>query len=183
MSIATGGGDRGDTGLIDGSRVPKDDPRLDTYGTVDELNALVGVARCATPTGVSDDELQLISTMLFDLGSDLATPGAGTQGGAPLRLGNDAVDTITGWIHREEQDLPRLKNFILPGGTAAGAALHHARTVCRRAERHVATLLRTSDEGSVALVFLNRLSDLLFLYARRTHHASGVEDVQWRPRG
>lgn len=183
MSISTGRGDRGDTGLVDGSRVPKDDPRIETYGTVDELNSAIGVARALASGASFDGELAQISSRLFDLGSDLATPRAGLGGAPALRLGADVVPLLEGWIHREEAALPRLKNFILPGGTPLAAQLHVARTICRRAERLLVSHHRATGEGAAAIVFLNRLSDLLFLYARRANHDASVPDAEWRPRG
>jgi cob(I)alamin adenosyltransferase len=180
MSIATGGGDRGESGLIGGKRVPKDDVRLEAYGTLDELNAAIGAALVAAPPAEVAAQLGKISHWLFDLGSDLATPGAGS-GKSALRLGEERAETLTAWIHALERELPRLTAFILPGGTAAAAALHVARTICRRAERRVVSLMRTTGgEGKVGLVFLNRLGDLLFLHARAANRAAGRGDVEWK---
>lgn len=180
MSIATGTGDRGDSGLIGGARVPKDHVRLEAYGTLDELNAAIGAALAQPLPAETAGQLAQISHWLFDLGADLATPGAGS-GKTPLRLAESRSATLTSWIHELEAELPPLRAFILPGGTAAAAALHLARTVCRRAERCVVTLLReTGGEGKVGLVFLNRLGDLLFLHARAANRAAGQGDVEWK---
>jgi len=180
MSIATGTGDRGDSGLLGGARVPKDDPRLEAYGTLDELNAAVGAALAHGLPGEIAAQLERVSHWLFDLGADLATPGSGS-GKTPLRLGEERARTVTEWIHGLEDELPPLRAFILPGGSPAAAALHVARTVCRRAERRVVTLMRaTGGEGKVGLVFLNRLGDLLFLHARAANRAAGRGDVEWR---
>ena len=181
MSIATGKGDDGSTGLIGGQRVPKDDPRLEAYGTVDELNAAIGMARATELSPAIDRELGRISEWLFALGSDLATPHRGPDDKkVPLLPAGTALE-LEEWIHREEGELPPLRNFILPGGNAASAVFHLARTVCRRAERHVVSLHQATGEAAPAIVFLNRLSDLLFLYARRANHDAGISDVEWRP--
>jgi cob(I)alamin adenosyltransferase len=184
MSIATGTGDRGDSGLIGGARVPKDDIRLEAYGTVDELNAAISAAIAHGLPAESATQLERISHWLFDLGADLATPGSDTGSGSPgkpaLRLGDERARTLTEWIHALEAVLPPLRAFILPGGSPAAAALHVARTVCRRAERRVVTLLRATGDGRTGLVFLNRLGDLLFLHARAANRAAGQDDVEWR---
>ena len=190
MSIATGTGDGGDSGLLGGTRVPKDNSRLEAYGTLDELNAAIGVAIAHAPPEAVSAQLSRIAHWLFDLGTDLATPGAGLQsarsdGGSaseeiPLRIGDEPIAELTAWIHAFEAELPPLRAFILPGGTPAAAALHLARTICRRAERRVVTLLHDSGEGKKAMVFLNRLSDLLFLHARASNHAAGHGDVEWQ---
>lgn len=177
MAINTGTGDGGESGLIGGQRVLKDDPRLEAYGTVDELNAAIGWLRTVAPASL-DAELQTISEWLFALGSDLATPEAARRA---IILPAEATLRLDAWIARDEAYLPPLRRFILPGGCPAAAACHLARTICRRAERHVVTLHRVCGEGRAAIVFLNRLSDLLFLYARRANHEAQVQDVEWRP--
>ncbi len=181
MSIATGTGDRGDSGLFGGGRVPKDDTRLEAYGTLDELNAAIsGAIARGVPEPVSG-QLERISHWLFDLGSDLASPGAtGGDDEKTGRLGETPITALTNWIHEHEAELPPLRAFILPGGTDAAAALHLARTICRRAERRVVTLLRATGEGKTGMVFLNRLGDLLFLHARVANRAAGRGDVEWR---
>ncbi|MFN0059148.1 MAG: cob(I)yrinic acid a,c-diamide adenosyltransferase [Planctomycetota bacterium] len=191
MSIVTGTGDAGQTGLVGGTRVRKDDVRLGAYGTVDELNSAVSVAlaTAGVPAHIRD-ELERISHWLFDLGSDLATPGlggvglgrvgAGKAGGKSPLLADHRAEELTQWVHREEAALPPLREFVLPGGSAAAAALHLARTICRRAERCTVTLHATTGDGAAAIIFLNRLSDLLFMYARRANHAAGIADRTWK---
>ena len=180
MSIATGTGDQGDSGVLGGSRVPKDHARLEAYGTVDELNAAIGVALAEAPPPTVAEQLEKLSHWLFDLGTDLATPEAGLEGGPELRIDAGKVETVTGWIHAFEEELPPLRAFILPGGSKGAAALHLARTICRRAERRVVTHRTGTGEATVAMVFLNRLSDLLFLHARAANIASGCGDVEWK---
>ncbi|MEM7262921.1 MAG: cob(I)yrinic acid a,c-diamide adenosyltransferase [Planctomycetota bacterium] len=179
MSIVTGTGDGGESGVLGGGRVPKDDARLEAYGTVDELGAAIGTARSTpgVPSAV-DQELESIGHWLFDLGCDLATPGA--DDAKELRLPAARAPRLREWVEAYESTLPPLRNFVLPGGTPAAAALHWARTVCRRAERRVVTMRRETGEGTVAIVFLNRLSDLLFVHARAANHEAGVPDVEWR---
>lgn len=179
MSIATGTGDQGDSGLIGGDRVPKDDTRLEAYGTLDELNAVIGCARAEALPDAVEEQLSRVSRWLFELGTDLATPNVGLDGGPDPRLDDSHIEMLTGWIHAFEKELPPLKAFILPGGSRGGATLHGARTVCRRAERRVVTHLRNTGEGQIGMVFLNRLSDLLFLHARAANAAAGVPDVEW----
>ncbi|MEM7164352.1 MAG: cob(I)yrinic acid a,c-diamide adenosyltransferase [Planctomycetota bacterium] len=183
MSITTGKGDKGRSGLIDGTRIPKDDARLEAYGTVDELNATLGWLRSQDPPATVDAELEQIIAWLFAMGSDLATPPAKQkEANTPPYLPEAASKTLTEWIHREEAALPKLRSFILPGGTPAAAAAHVARTVCRRAERRVVTLQQRDGDPrtATAVIFLNRLSDLLFVYSRRCNHDAGVPDVEWK---
>jgi cob(I)alamin adenosyltransferase len=183
MSIATGTGDQGDSGLLGGDRVPKDDLRLEAYGTLDELNAAIGGAIAHAPPEAVGEQLELVSHWLFELGTDLATPGVGSDGGPAAKLDEAHTATLTAWIHQLEKELPPLRAFILPGGTEAAAALHIARTICRRAERRVVSLMRATGEGRAGMVFLNRLGDLLFLHARATNIARGRGDVEWRSGG
>ncbi len=188
MKIYTKTGDAGETGLYGGSRVAKDSARVEAYGTVDELNTVLGVARAALPMNGDADGvdalLARVQSELFDLGAELATPPArlDTPLGARIPLATDArVAKLEGEIDFFEEALSPLKTFILPGGTPASAALHQARAVCRRAERRTVGLART-EEGTVrpeALRYLNRLSDLLFVLARQANHAAGRPDVPW----
>ncbi len=187
MKIYTKAGDAGETGLYGGARVPKDDARVEAYGTVDELNCALGVVRAALK-GDEDYALLLacLQSELFDLGAELATPPArlDTTLGQRVPLVTDQrVAALEREIDRLETALEPLKTFILPGGTPAAAALHVARAVCRRAERRAVTLAH-SDAGTVrpeALRYLNRLSDLLFVLARYANHGAGVPDVPWHP--
>ncbi len=179
MKIYTRTGDGGDTGLFDGTRVSKADPRVSTYGDVDELNAWLGLARA---TGV-DDELRAmverIQRDLFALGARLADPrGRIADRVTKAALTEDDVTRLEGWIDRLEESLPALRRFILPAGSPAGAALHVARTVCRRAERAMVGLGPDAFEPEL-LVYVNRLSDLLFVMARAANHRAGVAETEW----
>jgi cob(I)alamin adenosyltransferase len=179
MKIYTKTGDSGETSLFDQTRVPKSDPRVEAYGDVDELNACLGVARAA---GVSADVAALIESLqkdLFALGARLADPSARIAARVTKAAITDAhVERLEATIDQLEGELPPLKRFVLPGGTPAGAALHLARTVCRRAERRVVSL-GTEAADPAALVYLNRLSDLLFVLARAVNHRSGTPEVEW----
>lgn len=174
MKIYTRTGDTGQTSLFGGTRVAKNDPRIDAYGTVDELNAFIGVARASWPRSPIDALLGEIQSDLFDAGAQLASPGS-TQfhGVDPQRVTalERAIDDI-------DRDLPALKSFILPGGTLAAAQLHAARTICRRAERLVVAL--GGEETKNTIVYLNRLSDYLFIAARYANKSAGVDDVTWK---
>ena len=179
MKIYTKTGDRGDTGLFGGPRVSKDAPRIEAYGTVDELNSVLGVARAAGLDSEFDALLGRIQNDLFALGAQLATPDPVAHHTA--LVGPDQIAALEQAIDRFEERLEPLRNFILPGGTPAAAQLHLARTVCRRAERRLVTLMRQSNE-TIAVepaVYLNRLSDLLFVMARAVNRAAARPDVPW----
>ena len=181
MKIYTRTGDAGETGLFGGARLPKDAARIEAYGTVDELNAVVGSARVALHDADLDLTLARVQAELFALGADLAcTPGSAGSGAAPL--GAAEITVLEHEIDRWEEELTALRNFILPGGSAGAAALHVARTICRRAERRLVALARLEAVGADALVYLNRLSDHLFVAARLANRRAGCEDVPWRPR-
>ncbi|HEV2972314.1 MAG TPA: cob(I)yrinic acid a,c-diamide adenosyltransferase [Pirellulales bacterium] len=182
MKIYTKTGDNGETGLFGGPRVRKDSPRIEAYGTVDELNALIGLARSESLPGKIDELLARIQSELFDVGAELATPDPKRHGTS--LVGPAHVAALESAIDRIEALLKPLKQFILPGGTRAAAALHVARTVCRRAERGVVTLSRAPDEtiSPDLIVYLNRLSDLLFVLARAANAAAGQVDVPWEKR-
>jgi len=177
MKIYTKTGDGGDTGLFAGPRVPKHHPRIEAYGTVDELSALLGVAVAHEPPEEVANLLRDIQHQLLVVGSELATPIKDD-----MQIGEIAVEQLENAIDRFEVKLPPLKEFILSGGVSAAAALHHARTVCRRAERRVSELMTTAEESisPKVLAYLNRLSDLLFVLARFANHAAGIEDTIWR---
>ena len=179
MKIYTKTGDQGDTGLFGGGRIRKDAPRIEAYGTVDELNALLGVARAA---GLPDDIDQIVSAIqgdLFAIGAELATTEPDLHG--TQLVGATDIERLETAIDSQETNLPPLAQFILPGGTPAASQLHFARTVCRRAERCLVGLIDGGDEPISAdvLIYLNRLSDLLFVIARAVNHASGVEETKW----
>jgi cob(I)alamin adenosyltransferase len=182
MKIYTKTGDAGETGLFGGPRVRKSDARVEAYGEVDELNAAIGVARAAISDGELDDELARIQAELFSVGAELATPP-----GARARSVVPAVETawtgrLEAAIDRWGAELPALRHFVLPGGGAAGAALHLARCVCRRAERRVVALAGHAAVAPEVLRYLNRLSDLLFIAARLANHRAGVAEALWDPR-
>jgi cob(I)alamin adenosyltransferase len=179
VKIYTKTGDSGETSLFDNTRVSKADARVDAYGEVDEVNACLGVARAA---GVDDEIAALIESLqkdLFALGARLADPSARI---APrvekVAIGDAAVHRLEQAIDRLEETLPPLRKFILPGGSGAGALLHLSRTVCRRAERRVIAL-GASAIDPIVVVYLNRLSDLLFVMARAVNHRSGVRETEW----
>jgi cob(I)alamin adenosyltransferase len=165
--IYTGGGDKGQTSLGDGSRVSKLDPRIAALGDVDELNSVVGW--CAAG-------LDRIQNELFDLGADLSVPYAAEDG--RLRITQEAIDRLEAECDEANAVLPELKSFVLPGGGEIAARLFLARSVCRRAER---TVLACPDTNPLAEVYLNRLSDLLFILARRANADAGVDEPLWRP--
>ena len=177
--IYTRGGDGGETSLGDGSRVPKQDLRVAAFGTVDEANAAIGLARLHTE-GEIDAALARIQNDLFDLGADLCTPEAGTRGAQALRILPSQVARLEQEIDRHNAELKPLDSFVLPGGSPAAAHLHLARTVVRRAERLVAELAGQQALNPEALKYLNRLSDLLFVLSRHANQ-KGASDVLWRP--
>lgn len=182
MKIYTRTGDSGTTGLFGGGRVSKAHPRIEAYGTVDETNAQLGLARALLRGAPGHDELDpvlhALQAELFELGADLATP-AGSKAVVP-RVGAGHAARLEGLIDRFDGALPPLRSFILPGGTPAAAALHMARTVCRRAER-LAVAAAAEGLNEQAVVYLNRLSDLLFVLARWANHRAGEGDVAWHP--
>jgi cob(I)alamin adenosyltransferase len=183
--IYTRTGDKGRTRLVTGETVSKSSARVEAYGAVDELNAALGVARLATGAAepALDAILARIQNDLFDLGADLATPPPRTPGGPePLRIADSQVARLEQEIDALNAALSELTSFVLPGGTPAAAALHVARTVCRRAERAAVLLIEEVGEGphGPALRYLNRLSDLLFV-AARSSNAAGAGDVLWVP--
>ena len=179
MKIYTKTGDSGETSLFDKTRVSKANPRVDAYGEVDELNACLGAARAA---GVDDEIAGLIEWLqkdLFAVGARLADPSSRI---APrvekAAIGDAAVQRLEQAIDRLEETLPPLRRFILPGGSSSGALLHLARTVCRRAERRVIALGANAVDP-VLVIYLNRLSDLLFVMARAVNHRAGVLETEW----
>lgn len=179
-SIYTKTGDGGDTGLFGGGRVGKEDFRVDAYGQVDELNACLGVAR-AEGLGLMDALAGAVQDQLFTVGAVLATP-AGTKAQAAIpQVKPEWATQMERAIDGFDNELPQLQSFILPAGTKAAAALHLARTVCRRAERRVVPLFRAGQVGPEVVVYLNRLSDLLFTMARVANFRGGVQDVPWTP--
>ena len=179
MKVYTRAGDDGSTGLGDGSRVSKANLRVAAYGDVDELNSAVGVLRCEQLPSEAATELERIQPLLFEVGAFLADPRG------RFALPEDAVhpDWAERWIDRMEEEVPPLRNFVLPAGTRAAALSHMARTVCRRAERNVVALTERGDKVGAVIPLLNRLSDALFVLARWLNSRAGVADVVWAGRG
>ena len=179
--IYTRTGDQGDTRLGDMSLVRKDNLRVAAYGEVDELNAVLGVVRLQELPEGWDERLGQVQNDLFDLGADLAVPMAAE--GSHLRIAAERVTGLETWCDEVNDTLGPLDSFVLPGGTAAAAHLHVARTVCRRAERAVVMLADHEEIGVNVIAYLNRLSDLFFILARGSNHAVGRPDVLWVPGG
>ena len=179
--IYTKSGDGGETGLGDGSRVPKDAARVVAYGEVDELNAVLGLVNANCPDCPEAALLRIIQNDLFDVGADLCVPVTNHEEAEKmLRVVPAQYERLEKAIDRLNEDLQPLRSFILPGGTTAAAWLHLARTVCRRAERAVVTLMRTEKVNEQVLIYLNRLSDFLFVLAR-VANSNGKGDVKWVP--
>lgn len=181
MKIYTKTGDTGTTGLFGGPRVPKDDVRVEAYGDVDELNAVLGMARAVEVMPRIDEVLVPIQRDLFAIGALLATPDREkmAQHLEKARIDNARIMELERAIDEAEAELEPLRAFILPGGSRKAAALHLARTVCRRAERRVVRLQRDVDLPPLAIIYLNRLSDLLFTLARVANRRSGVMEEAW----
>ena len=191
MKIYTKTGDAGETSLFDNSRVSKADPRVDAYGEVDEVNACLGAALAAVRVrgsaasagqGISTDIAAVLETIqkdLFAVGARLADPSSRIAGRVTkAAVTGQQIELLEATIDRLEAELPPLRKFILPGGSPAGAFLHLGRTVCRRAERRVVGLGPDAVEASV-IIYLNRLSDLLFVMARAVNHRAGVPETEW----
>jgi len=180
MKIYTKTGDRGETGLFAGPRVFKDDPRIEAYGTVDELNSILGVVRSLPLPAELNDVLSRIQNDLFSIGAELATPEPEQQGTDLISV--EDVERLEAVIDRCEQGLRPLKQFILPAGTATAAQLHLARAVCRRAERRLISFWKATKQpvSDPLMAYLNRLGDLLFVLARFVNHAADCEDVPWQ---
>jgi len=179
--VYTRGGDSGRTSLVDGTRVPKHDPRVAAYGTVDETNSVLGLVRQHT-SGDVDKMLARIQNDLFDIGADLCTPGEGRKADGALRVVESQVERLEQDIDTLNAELKPLTSFVLPGGTPAAAYLHLGRTVCRRAERYISELVEEHPVHGSALKYINRLSDFLFVLARYVND-KGARDVLWVPGG
>lgn len=181
MRLYTRTGDDGSTGLYGGQRTGKDSLRVESYGTVDELNSVLGLARAAC----RDDELAAILTQLqsrlFDLGADLCTPFKAPAAKKEVRIQPRHVSELEAMIDTVSGRLEPLRSFILPGGGELASRLHHARTVSRRAERLIVALSRAEQVGDGTVPYINRVSDLLFAMARRANQVEGIEDIPWTP--
>jgi cob(I)alamin adenosyltransferase len=178
--IYTGGGDRGETSLGDGTRVPKLDCRIGAFGAVDELNSHVGLALAGELPSEMRDVLTRVQNELFDLGADLSVPyGIADR----LRISQEQIETLERECDRFNAGLPELTSFVLPGGSEAAARLHVARAVCRRAEREALAASEELEINRLALVYLNRLSDLLFILARAANVNAARDEPLWKPGG
>lgn len=177
--IYTRAGDAGETSLGSGGRVPKDDARIDAYGDVDELNAVLGLALASGTPERFAPCLRQIQNELFDLGADLAVPLDDPR--ERLRVTPEQVERLERWCDEANAELETLRSFVLPGGSEAAALLHLARTVCRRAERRTVALAAREAVNAEALAYLNRLSDLLFILARAANAEAAVEEPLWKP--
>ena len=176
--IYTRGGDTGETSLGDGSRVSKLDCRIGAFGTVDELNSALGAVLAGDVPDAVREPLTRVQNELFDVGADLSVPWGVTD---RLRVEQPMIDRLEELCDAFNADLPELKSFVLPGGTEAAARLHVARTICRRAEREVLAGSEEVELNPLVLVYLNRLSDLLFILARAANAAAGVDEPLWKP--
>ncbi|HZI26602.1 MAG TPA: cob(I)yrinic acid a,c-diamide adenosyltransferase [Gemmatimonadaceae bacterium] len=181
MKIYTKTGDAGDTGLFGGGRVGKDHPRVEAYGDVDELNATLGLVRALEPMPRIDEVIVPIQRDLFSIGALLATPDRDKMRASleKARIDDTRIRELELAIDQCETELEPLRSFIVPGGTAKAAALHVARTVCRRAERRVVALQQTEELPSLVVIYLNRVSDLLFMLARVANRRAGAGEVSW----
>ena len=185
--VYTRTGDRGETGLVGGKRVPKDSPRIDAYGTIDELNSIIGLARVFNEENLDageahhflDEVLCKIQDELFDLGSELATPPEFFQEGM-FRVSQTEIKNIEKLIDKCQENLQPLESFILPGGGRIGAYLHQCRTVCRRAEREILRLSREETISEWPLKYVNRLSDLFFVLSRWISKETGEREYLWQ---
>lgn len=179
MKIYTKKGDSGETSLFGGQRVSKSSRRIDSYGTVDELNSILGIALADEMTQRGKELLHTIQNQLFVLGADLATPRSGKGADKVKRIAEEDVQFLEESIDQLDAKLTPLRNFILPGGSKAGAALHHARTVCRRAERITVECRHEEEISETAIKYMNRLSDLLFVLARYENSEAGTPETTW----
>jgi len=180
MKIYTKTGDDGTTGLFNGARISKTSDRVWAYGTVDELNSIIGLVLSFDLPQQMQPEFKRISNLLFNLGSDLATPLNPPPKFNVPRLTQEEILWLENLIDLYDSKLPKLSSFILPGGSQTAAFIHQARTVCRRAERITVDLAQKEDIGEVVVKFLNRLSDFLFIASRMANHYKGIEDEIWK---
>lgn len=180
MKLYTKTGDTGETSLFDGTRVPKNEARVASYGEVDELNALLGWCRVVAQASAVNDPLAVIQRRLFRMGAELATPAEMRQLAKMVLIEEIDCVQLEGWIDEAVAACSELKNFILPGGSELASRLHITRTVCRRVERDIVALARQTEVRPELIIYLNRLGDLLFAWARLANHEAGVDDVIWK---
>ncbi len=178
--ITTGGGDKGQTSLVDGSRVAKCSLRVCAYGSVDELNSVVGLICCEELPSDLPEKLRLIQNQLFDLGSELATPAATGSSKQGWGIAQSQIEQLEIWLHEANDTLQPTATFVLPGGSRGAALFHLARTVTRRTEREVVALATAESVAPLCLRYLNRLSDLFFVWARLCNN-EGRDDLLWQP--
>ena len=181
MKIYTKSGDKGETGLFGGERVLKNSPRIEAYGTIDELNSFIGLAITEVKSPDVKNLLEKIQNELFTVGSDLAAPYDVDEKHKIMRVPQEFYTDAEKAIDKFEAELQPLKNFILPGGSKSASLLHICRTICRRAERNAVALNNSVKVGDNIIIFLNRLSDLFFVLARFENHLAGKQDVKWIP--
>lgn len=179
MKIYTKTGDIGETSLFTGERVKKSNNRVELYGTIDELNSIIGLSRTFGNDDILNEHLFYLSNLLFKFGADLATPNSPNLKRKVDRIDENDVVDLENKIDSYDLELPRLTAFILPGGSKRAAFLHQARTVCRRAERIAVDIMDMENLGDFAIKFINRLSDYLFAAARYANHLENIEDVKW----
>jgi cob(I)alamin adenosyltransferase len=179
--IYTRTGDKGETGLVGGVRVPKDSLRVDAYGSVDELNSVLGIARASLHDPELDNLLAELQNDLFVVGADLASTAGHQQRNVP-RISKEKIEVVENTIDRFESELSPLKSFILPGGGVPGSLLHNARTVARRAERRIVALSKEEPVNALMLPYMNRLSDLLFVMARLANYRENKPEIEWHPK-
>jgi len=187
MKLYTRTGDDGTTGLFSGARVSKDHPRIEAYGTVDELNAVLGLVLAACDRTHAFERrvhevVSVLQSRLCDIGADLATPEGAKQQARIHRIDDEDVAEAEGWIDEMDAANPPLRSFVMPAGTELAARLHLARTVCRRTERTIISLGSIEPVGEPLLRYMNRLSDLFFAMARRANHERGIPDAPWTPK-
>jgi cob(I)alamin adenosyltransferase len=187
MKIYTKTGDHGETSLFTGQRVPKDNPFIEALGSVDECNSCIGTALPFLPAKEEMTEvrqqLEIVQHALFDVGAALATPRTRATASKldKTRFDDEGTQLLEQWIDRMDECLPKLHDFILPGGDPAGAFLHLSRSICRRAERHILPLHRSGDVSDNLLIYLNRLSDYLFMLSRYVNFVNNSPEIRWRP--
>ncbi len=180
MKIYTRKGDAGETALFGGSTTIKSNIRIHAYGTVDELNSTIGMVLSYSLSDIGNEILKQVQSDLFVVGATLATPDP--EKSRISEVGQKEIDQLEEWIDHLEKDLDPLKSFILPGGSGAGSTLHFARTVCRRAERDTVELSQEESIPNAAIIYLNRLSDLLFVLARYENKQQGIKETPWIPK-